>query len=58
MFMIYHGDHEDMVFNQPACFDSISEAVAYAESEMKKGIPKGHALTLYDCHEKRIWEST
>ena len=58
MYMIYHGDHEDMVFNEPEWFDTISDAVAYAETEIKKGIPKGHTLTLYDCREKRTWEAT
>jgi hypothetical protein len=58
MYMVYHGDHEDMVFDNPKCFDDREEAIAYAEAKLKKGIPKGHALTLYDCSERRIWEAT
>ena len=58
MYMIYHGDDEDMVFNHPQCFDTLSKAVEYAEAEMKRGIPKGHALTLYDCSERRVWEQS
>lgn len=57
MYMIYHGDHEDMVFNEPKCFDVKQEAIDYAEKTIKDGLPKGHALTLYDCSQRQVWES-
>lgn len=41
MYIIYHGDHQDMVFNQPMCFDDKAEAIAYAEAEMKKRHSEG-----------------
>jgi hypothetical protein len=57
MIMIYHGDHDDMLFDEPKFFDTVSEAIAYAEAKVAKGLPQGHALTLYRCAEQRVFEA-
>ena len=49
MYMIYHGDEEEMSFGEPRFYDTVTEAIAYANSKAKEGIPKGHALSLFRC---------
>ena len=57
IYMVYHGDQEDMLFDEPKFFDTESEAIGYAMARSKEPMPKGHALTVYRCSEERVFEA-
>jgi len=57
IYMVYHGDQEDMLFDEPKFFDTESEAVEYALARSKKPMHRGHALTVYRCSEERVFEA-
>lgn len=57
MFMVYHGDEDDMLFDEPKFFDTASEATNYAAMRLKSPISSGHALTVYRCSALRIFEA-
>ena len=53
MFLVYHGDAEDMVYGEPEFYDTQKEADERADQRFAKGLPDGHAITVYECREKR-----
>ena len=56
IYMVYHGDQEDLLFDEPKFFDTESGAVEYALARSKKPMHAGHALTVYRCDGKRVFE--
>ena len=58
MYMVWHGDSDDMLFDDPKFFDTASEAVVYAEKVVDAGgVMAGHALTVYRCDVQRVFEA-
>lgn len=53
MFLVYHGDHEDMLFSEPVFYDTRDEAIASAEKRVAADLPAGHRITVYECRETR-----
>jgi hypothetical protein len=56
MYMIFHGDRNDMLADDPVFFETLSAAAEYALDRLAKPISKGHALILYRCDVQRVFE--